>query len=266
MVVGGAGEGLRAGHRHGSQQMRLKGILTTAVLVAGAVILPGCGSDVQTAGFVTSGDCPREQALVRRALDRTDVRVDVDGDGRLDRVAVASDPKAVRPCRGFVGVRVQGGSTYSTHLFPLAVPVKGLPAKILGLPHLGDRPGAQIVVDTRAAVDSVLAQLFTLADGSLQAVPVPGFRDRTFIVEGGGVIYPRGAACTADGRMVVSKAAQTRDGKRYRVTRSTYDVRGEPLRLVDPAIQRSTPRVDRLLVRFPEFGSPHWKACEGAVL
>ena len=253
--------------------MRRKTVLT-AVLAAVAVTLSGCGSRVdtttgrpsgQTTEVVTSGDCPREQALVRRALARSTLRADVSGDGRLDTVATASDPQAAKPCRGFVGVRVQGGSTYSTHLVPEAVPIKGLGAKIVGLPHLGDRSRAQIVVDTRAAVDSLLAQMFTLSGGRLRAVDVPGLEDGTFIVEGGGVIYPHGAGCTAEGRVMLSQAAQTTDGKRFRVTRRTYDIRGERARFASPVVKRETVSVKQLVERFPEFAAPHWKACTGKV-
>jgi hypothetical protein len=232
-----------------------------------------CGETTQTAeqareqapGFVTSGDCPEERSVVRRALDRSRLRVDMDGDGQLDKVAVASRPEAQEPCRGFVGVRLEGGSTYSTHLFARAVPLEGLPARIVGLIRLENQPGAQIVVDTRAAVDALLAQMFTLADGRLRAVEVPGFADGTFIVEGGGVIYPHGAACTADGQMVVTEAAQTRDGRRFEVTRRTYDIPGVPLRLSDPAVERETVPVAELVARFPELDDPHWRACAAPV-
>lgn len=253
--------------------MRLRNVLATGALVVSVVALSGCGETTQrtepapeqTDEVVTSGDCPGEQAVVRRALDRSGLRVDVSGDGRLDEVAVASVPDAEEPCRGFVAVRVKGGSTYSTHLFERAVPIKGLPAKIIGLPELGGRPGAQIVVDTRAAVDAVLGQMFTLADGRLRVVAMPGVDDGTFIVEGGGVIYPHAAACTAEGQLVLSEAAQTRDGKRFRVTRRTYDVTGEPIRLVDPVKEKATVALDELVSSFPEFDDPHWKACEGTV-
>lgn len=253
--------------------MRRKTVLT-AVLAAVAVTLSGCGSRVdtttgrpsgQTTEVVTSGDCAREQALVRRALARSTLRADVSGDGRLDTVATASDPQAAKPCRGFVGVRVQGGSTYSTHLVPEAVPIKGLGAKIVGLPHLGDGSRAQIVVDTRAAVDSLLAQMFTLSGGRLRAVDVPGLEDGTFIVEGGGVIYPFGASCTHAGRLVLSRATQTSDGTRYHVTRRSYVARGEPVRLVDPTVTRATVPVDELVARFAEFAGPHWAACGGTL-
>lgn len=246
--------------------MRLKRFLTAAALVAGVMAVPACGpATVSTAGFVTSGDCPREQAVVTRALRRSTLRVDVSGDGRLDRVAAASDPAAPKPCRAFVGVHVQGGSTYSAHLFPSAVPVKGLRARIIGVPHLGDVPGAEIVVDTTAAVDSVLAQMFTLVGGTLRPVPVPGFQDGTFIVEGGGVMFPHGAGCTAEGRLVLSAAAQTKDGSRYRVTRRTYGVLGRRIRLVDPQRTKETVPVGELVARFPEFAGPHWAPCTGIV-
>lgn len=250
--------------------MRLR-LLTATVLTAG-LALAACGEtapDDVTAGappeVVTSGDCANERALVLPALRASRVRTDVSGDGRLDTVAVASQPRAAKPCRAFVAVRVSGGSTYSTHLFGRAAPIKGLEAELAGLPRLGDQTRAQVVVDTKAAADSLLAQMFTLADGALRVVRMPGSSNGTFIVEGGGVIYPFAAACTEDGRMVLSRAAQTSDGERFRVVRRTYDVVGERTRLVDPVRERASVPVGRLLDRFPEFGRPHWKACTGTV-
>jgi hypothetical protein len=256
--------------------MRLARSLTAAALAC-VLLLASCGqaepeveqgreqSSAPAPSVVTSGQCEREETLVRRALDRSGIRADVDGDGRLDEIAVASDPGADEPCRGFVGVRIQGGPTYSTHLFARAVPFEGLPAQVDGLPDLGDEPGAAIVVDTRAAVDAVLGQMFTLTDGRLEPVELPGSEDGTFIVEGGGVIYPHGAGCTADGRLVLTEAAQTRDGKHYRVTRRTYDVHGDGLWFGDAEIERETVLVDELVIRFPEFARPHWEDCAGTV-
>ena len=245
---------------------RLETLLTAAVVLASGLALHGCGSDqVAAPGFVTSGDCPREQAVVRRALERSTLRVDVDGDGRLDRVAVATDQSAGRRCRAYVAVRVQGGSTYSTHLFPGAVPPKLFRAGVAGLPDLGPDPGAEIVVDTASAADSLLAQMFTLTGDGFRRVHVPAFDDGTFIVEGAGVIYPQGAGCTRGGRLVLSGAKQTKDGTRYRVTRRTYQPRTERIRLVDPAVERATVPVDQLVERYPEFTHPHWGACTGPV-
>jgi hypothetical protein len=260
----------------GRQRMRLAGAFTAAALAC-VLLLTSCGQgdpeveqgseqvSAAAPSVVTSGQCEREETLVRRALDRSSLRADVDGDGRLDRVAVASDPGADEPCRGFVGVRIQGGSTYSTHLFARAVPFEGLPARVDGLPDLGDEPGAAIVVDTRAAVDAVLGQMFTLAGGGLQPAEVPGSEDGIFIVEGGGVIYPHGAGCTADGRLVLTEAAQTREGEAYRVTRRTYEAFGDRLRFGDAEVERETVPVDELVTRFPEFARPHWEDCTGTV-
>ena len=249
--------------------MRVSRVVAASALVVGMTALPSCqGSSPPPPAppaFVTSGACAHEQRLVGHALDRSHVRADVNGDGKADTVAVASDPAAPKPCRAFVGVRIAGGSTYSTHLIPEAVPVKGLRARIIGLPRLGGRPAAEIVVDTAAAVDAELAQLFALGGGRLYAVDVPGTGiDGTFIVTGGGLVFPQGAACTTDGRMVLTSAAQSRDGASFRVTRRTYQVRGRPLRLVHPVIERATVPVDQLTVRFPEFMGPHWSACSAA--
>ena len=249
--------------------MRLKSLLAVGAFVAGATALPACGTETTTqtepAEVVTSGECPGEAAVVRRALDQSRVKADVDGDGRPDTVAVASRPEAAKPCRALVGVRVHGGSTYSTHLIPNASPVKGLPAEVVGLPLLANQSGAHIVVDTKAAVDSVLAQMFTLASGRLLAVEVPGLDEGTFIVEGGGLTFPHGAACTAGGRMVLTEAALTKDGKRYRVTRRTYEVEGPESRFGDPVVEKATVDVNELAASFPEFTDPHWKDCTGTV-
>lgn len=253
--------------------MRSQNLLRAGALLAGALTLTACGPAVQSTSqtsdpatrYVTSGTCAREKALVSRALDRSKIRADVNGDGRLDRVAVAWDFGAAKPCRAFVGVRVKGGPTYSTHLIPHAAPIKGLRPEVVGLPRLGNGRRAQVVVDTRAAVDAQVAQMFTIAGGRLRAVDVPGFPDGAFIVDGGGVVYPHAAACTAEGRMVLSSAAQSKNGKTYRVTRRTYGVRGERVRLVDPVVEHSTVPVRLLVKQFPEFVGPHWAACGGAV-
>jgi hypothetical protein len=238
--------------------------LTGALLLLGALTVPTPASTGSAGDFVTSGDCARERAVVRRALERSTLRVDVNGDGRLDKVAAATDHDAGRRCRAFVGVRVKGGATYSMHLYRGAVPPKGFRARIVGLPDLGTT-GAEIVVDTKARTDSMLAQMFTLTDRGLRRVMLPAFEDGTFVVEGGGVTYPRGAACTADGGLRLSMATQSADGRRYRVTRHSYDVRGDRIRLTDAVVGSAAIRADRLVDRFPEFARPHWRACTGTV-
>jgi hypothetical protein len=236
--------------------------LVTACSVVALVAVSGCAGTVEPqARVATSSACPREQALVRRALEGSHLRVDVTGDGEPDTVAVVSAPGSAKPCRGFVGVRVNGGGTYSRHLIPAAVPIKGIRARVVGVAHLGHRPGADIVVDTGAAADAVLAQMFTFVGGGLRAVHVPDQPDGSFIVEGGGLVYPRGAGCTADGRLVLSQAAQTSDGKRFRVTRRTYQLRRGGVRFTSPVVERATVPLNRLGARFPEFVGPHWTAC-----
>ncbi len=246
------------------------GIWLFGAVVAGLVTTAGCAQPVAQSGVrssvqsVTVAGCPHAQAVVRRALKSSHIRVDVTGDGRRDVVAAASDPSAAKPCRGFVAVRVKGGGVQARHLVPAAVPIKGIHARVVGLPHLGSRPGADIVVDTGGAVDAELAQLFTVSAGRLRAVRVPDQPDGSFLVEGGGVVYPRGAGCTASGRLVLSQAVQSRDGKRFEVTRRTYRLRSGGVGFTAP--QRTTAAVPAadLGARFPEFVGPHWNACSGA--
>ena len=244
-------------------------------LVAGVLLLTGCGTagtpgatrlqpQSQPSLPTASPQCPRQQAVVDRALARSTLRVDVTGDGRPDTVAAATDPSAAEPCRAFVAVRVAGGGVLARHLIPAAIPVRGIRARIAGLPHLGDRPGAQVVVDTGAAADAVLAQLFTVVGGRLRAVRVPDQPDGSFIVVGGGVMFPRGAGCTVGGRLVLVRAAQLHDGRRFRVVRRTFVLAPDGVRFNRRTVTRATVPVRVLGARFPELAGPHWRACTPA--
>ena len=237
--------------------------LTWAVgLLVGLAALTGCGTAQPSARTAAAApECPHQQAVVRRALEHSHLRVDVTGDGKPDTVAAASDPGAPKPCRGFVAVRVAGGGTYSLHLIPAAVPIKGILARVIGDPRLGRRAGSEIVVDTGGAADALLAQMFTFTGGRLRAVHVPDQPDGSFIVAGGGLIYPRGAGCTADGKLLLSQAEQTKDGKRFVVTRRTYELRPSGLGFTRTATEKATVPVSRLAVRFPEFVGRHWTLC-----
>jgi hypothetical protein len=208
----------------------------------------------------TSTDCPAEERLARRALAKTDVRVDVDGDGRRDKVAVITDGNAAPACRAFVAVRVRGGDGYSNALDRSAVPPPGVNARLEALPDLGNDPGSEIVIDTRAKVDGILSQLFTLTADGLTRVPMPAFEDGNFYVEGAGVTYPRGASCSGKGAMILSMATALDHG-RYEVTRHVYPVKGDALRLTGPRMSVARVPGERLVDEFPEFGAPHFTAC-----
>ena len=240
--------------------MRVGGLLGAGLLLV-ALTASGCGT-AQHAGdrAAAPSPCPSEQAVVRRALDRSHLRADVTGDGQEDTVAAASDPAAAKPCRGLVAVRADG-VVYTAHLIPAAVPMKGIPARVVGVPHLGRHPGAAIVVDTGAAVDAVLAQLFTLSDGRLLAVKVPGEPDGSFVVAGGGLMFPHAAGCTPDGRLVVTGALQSQDGHRFSVVRRSYELDHAGRRLIALPVQRATVSLQRLGSRFPEFAGARWQAC-----
>lgn len=236
-----------------------------ATVVVAAVTVPVTAGPATAVDTAIAVACPRQHELARQALERSQLRVDVDGDGRLDRVATTTDAAADRSCRAFVAVHVRGGRTYSAALAPSAVPVPGFRATVVGLPDLGNDPGAEIVVDTHAMADSALSQLFTLTRTALVRVDVPGRADGNVVVEGGGVTYPRGAGCTASGRLVVSRASARDQGTRFRVVRHTYPVRGDRLRFLPPTTVRTTVAAAGLDERFPELVGPHFRACTGEV-
>jgi len=242
--------------------MRCRHILIPVVLTV--LVAAGCGSASEpTAQLADPQQCAHQQTVVDRALNRSHLQVDISGDGKPDTVAAASDPGAAKPCRGFVAVRMAGGRVYAAHLIPNAVPTRGIHARIVGVPRLGGRVVRDIVVDTGAAVDAELAQLFTFTGGRLQAVHVPDQPNGSFIVVGGGLTFPRGAGCTRDGRLILSHAAETADHHSYRVTRRTYPLRTDGLGFTQPDVTRATVPARQLGVRFPEFVGPHWRACSG---
>ena len=231
--------------------------------LAGALLLSGCATASPQVERAANPLCPRQQTVVRRALAAAQLHVDVTGDGRPDTVAAATDPGASPPCRAFVAVRVAGGPVLSRHLIPAAIPIAGIQARVLGLPQLRGHPGAEIVVDTGAAADAILAQMFTVVDGRLRPVHVPDQADGTFLVAGGGVMFPRAAGCTTDGRLVLSRAAQQRNGTAFRVLRRTYALSADRLGFSLRTAKRATVATRRLGVRFPEFGGRHWQPCSG---
>jgi hypothetical protein len=211
---------------------------------------------------VTGSECADEAALIAAALDGTGaVQADVDGDGVGDSVAAAVDDQAAPRCRAFVGVRTADGSTYSTVLDARTTTPPGAEATVVGLPDLGADGDAEIVIDTGFAGDGLSAQLFTLTDGGLTWVPTSAFEDGSFYVEGGGVTFPRGAGCTAEGELVLSMASLLEGGDTYEVTRQIYPAAGDPLELGSPQVETDRVPAERLPERFPEFGTERWSAC-----
>jgi hypothetical protein len=203
----------------------------------------------------TSGTCDREEALITRALDSKardaggPRSADVDGDGRADRIATATDSKGGPKCRAFVGVRMADGATYSTVLAVPAVPPLGMPVGVIGVPDFGMDGRADIVVDTHFMADSALAQIFTWTEDGLVRVPVPATDDGNVTVDGGGVTSPLTGGCTEDGALVTSAVDWIEPGKSLEVTRQIYPVVGDdPLTFGSP---RST--TEQLPVnRWPE--------------
>jgi hypothetical protein len=189
------------------------------------------------------------------------VPADMDGDGAPDRVVVALDEHGDRGCRAFVGVRTATGSTYSTAMADVWGRRLLFPPEVIGVPVLSKGTGAEVVVDTHARADGALAQLFTLTDAGLAQVRVPGGKDGSFLVEGGGVTFPSGAGCRPDGTLVLSSAV----GKRqtFEVTRRVYALDGD--RLTESGSTSTEVPADDLVRQFPEFGTPHFAACGGEV-
>jgi hypothetical protein len=212
---------------------------------------------------VTGSTCEREHALVEQALKRGGLPADVDGDGEADQVVVAVDENGRPGCRSFLGVRTDAGTTYSTAMPDATREPLPFPPEVIGVPQLGDVPGAEVVVDTQARADGAYAQLYTLTGSGLTQVQVPGTDDDSILVEGGGVTAPSGADCRSNGDLLLSNA-QVRGPRTFEVTQQVYSLQ------VDRLVQSRPPTTsdvaaDDLTAQFPEFSAPHFGACNGAV-
>lgn len=237
------------------------GVTYAVIIATGGQPAPGPAATPDQRQVVTGGSCAHESALVAAALRRRWVPADVDGDGVPDRLAVAVDEGGRAGCRTFLGVRTSAGTTYSSALPDATATPLPFPPEVIGVPDLGDDAGSEIVVDTHARADGALSLLYTLTDSGLVRVRVPGSRDGSFIVEGGGVTAPHGAGCDRAGALVLSTAQM--HGQRFEVTRRVFTLDG--YRLVPESSRTHDIPADDLARRFPEFVGPHFAACDGVL-
>ena len=98
----------------GARRARLLTVgAAAAMTLLGLAAQGGLASSAATTGdggttykLHTSSDCRSEARIARNAIARTDIRVDIDGDGLRDKVAVRTDLDARKTCRVFVAVKV----------------------------------------------------------------------------------------------------------------------------------------------------------------
>src|SRR3712207_4012654 len=102
---------------------------TTVALALTPTSASGTPGDADEGTLRTSGLCRHEAELVTDALKRSSTQVDIDGDGRLDAVGVATDESAGPRCRAFGAVDLLRGPAYSTALDRPAVAPRGAVAE-----------------------------------------------------------------------------------------------------------------------------------------
>jgi hypothetical protein len=247
----------------------LAGAVAITVVVLAVLLSPGDTSRTQgppatrqgpsVHRVMTSGHCPREAAVVTAGLDRSTRQVDVDGDGTLDVVALAQDRQAPAQCRAFAAVRTADGAVYSAAFDRSALPFGSAP-EIVATPRLGGDATAELMVDTHAGADAAVSQLFTLTGGRLLRVPDPTTRDGNFIIEGGGINYPRAAGCTTDGELT-EIGASSQGPSSFDVTERRLALQGAQLRVVFRHVTRDVP-ARQLDQRFPVLRGYDFTACE----
>jgi hypothetical protein len=217
---------------------------------------------VVSSGTVAGGSfetCKRAEQVVTSVRYRKPGRLvgDVDGDGSEDRVFVAVDERSPRGCGAFVAADT-GDRLLAAPLADDFISFElGLPA-LKTLASISPAAGSEIVVDVSAGASTQFAAVFTVADGRLARVTVPGASNPLSFAYGGSVGHVAGVDCEAEGRIVISSATPRR--ARYRLTRRFADARGIVWRLDRAATERVLVSLKGLRA-YPEFVRSPFGSC-----
>lgn len=193
---------------------------TTAA--AGSTTAPGPTTVAGTSGG--AGACPGDDVLTPGADNVTEVSVDVDSDGRDDRVLSYQRTDGDRR----VAVALAGGGTTAVDV---GGPSEGpAPLMVLGGADLGGE-GETIFVVTGAGASVVVVGLFQVVECAITPVSFEAGEPVELPV-GGGVTHGNGVLCTGggdDGARLVKLSAMSPDGEVFTTTDTSYRVDGNTL-------------------------------------
>lgn len=217
----------------------------------------------------TAAGCSNETAVASDPGLRvgTAREADVDGDGDLDTVALASDPAGPAGCSWFVVADI-GDSVVAEPVWEVG-PESGLPQpQLRGLLDIDGQPGSEILVDEAAGASTQFVGAFVFVEGDLERVTAEGgiaegtgsFDD--LFPFGGSVGHIEAVDCVGE-QVVVSTATPSSDQDEmaegiYEVERRFYEFDGATLERIDT--ERVDAPVDQL-DRFPEFGTSPFVSC-----
>ena len=244
--------------------------LPPGVVEGSPPVAPAASSSAApTPTSAAAADCSNEVSVAADPARQlgTSRAADVDGDGVIDTVALASDPAGPEGCTTFV-VADLGDSVVAEPVWE-AGPEGGLPQpRLHGLTDIDGRPGNEILVDEAAGASTQFVGAFVVVDGDLERVTIEGGVGE----DGDGLddLFPFGSSvghieavdCVGE-QVVVSTATPSSDQNEqangiYEVERRFYEFDGATLETVET--ERVEAPVDRLN-DFPEFGSAPFASC-----
>jgi hypothetical protein len=211
-------------------------------------------------------DCPNQEAAVSDESLRRPGRLagDLEDDGLRDDVFLIVDQSGEPGCQAFVVVDSEGGLR-STPIELSQIPFEmGFP-RLIGLPLIDDRAGAEIVVGVGAGASTQFAAVFTAVEG--QIVPVlredaPNL-ENSLLAFGGSVGHQDAFDCAPEvgpGVVVVSAAEPDAGGARFSYVRRFFVFETPAVVAEDESLrEKGTIRFNRFdtLHEFPNapFGS-----------
>jgi hypothetical protein len=206
----------------------------------------------------TEASCPDADAAVTDDSARQPGRLagDLEEDGIRDVVSLSVDRAGEEGCQAFVVAESDG----DVRSVPIAVPdipfSLGFP-RLISMPLIDDRPGAEIVVGVAAGASTQFAAIYTVDDGGqLVQVVREGVVDprENLLAFGGSVGHQDAFDCApekGEGVVVVSEATPTGEGARFEYTRRFFVPRAPALYAEDPSLEEEGS------VRFNRFETLH---------
>ena len=200
--------------------------------------------------------CPNQEAAVAdKSLHRPGrLTGELEDDGVSDDVFLVVDPSGEQGCQAFVAV--DDGSLRSVPIELSQIPFEmGFP-RLIGLPLIDDRPGAEIVVGVGAGASTQFAAVFTSIDGQISPVlreDAPNL-ENSLLAFGGSVGHQDAFDCAVEigpGVVVVSAAEPDAGGAKFQYVRRFFVFEAPTVVAEDESLREEG------TIRFNRFDSLH---------
>jgi hypothetical protein len=198
----------------------------------------------------------QEDAVSDPSLSRSGrLTGDLEDDGVADEISLTVDPTGEQGCQAFV----VASSDAEVRSVPIEIPdipfQLGFP-RLIAMPLIDDRAGAEVVVGVAAGASTQFAAVYTVIEGTLVQVRREGAMraEDNLLAFGGSVGHQDGFDCAPEigqGVVVVSEARPIGGGARFTYVRRFF-VAAEPGVMSEEESLR-----ERGSVRFDRFDSLH---------